>query len=118
MQKSEDIVGIDRDQWVQWLVSQSMNSGMRIWANIDDDGDLSSYIVAYDCVDMPVSDHVYILYFWADRDREVNEALLGKVKDWAKSIGAKTLQASTVEPEDFQNYGFAVSLERIVEAVV
>jgi hypothetical protein len=115
---SEDIIGIDRDQWIQWLVSQSMNGGMRIWAHTNDEGDLTSYIVAYDCVDAPVADHVYIVYFWMDRNREVNLELLERVKDWAKSVGAKTLQTSTVEPEDFQRYGFLQSPERIVEVKV
>jgi hypothetical protein len=115
---SEDITGIDRDQWIQWLVSQSMNSDMRIWANFDEEGKITSYLVAYDCVDMPISDHVYIVYFWADRVREVNEELLERVKDWAKSVGAKTLQTSTIEPEEFQRYDFSISPESIMEIVI
>jgi hypothetical protein len=115
---SEDIIGIDRDQWIQWLVSQTMNGDMRIWANFDEEGKITSYLVAYDCVDMPVSDHIFIAYFWMDRVRDVNEGLLERAKDWAKSVGAKTLQTSTTEPEEFQDYDFLMSSEKLMEIVV
>jgi len=111
---SEDILGIDRDQWIQWLVSQTENGDMRIWANIDGK-EITSYIVAYDCVDRPIADHVYVVYFWMDHSRGINEELLEKVKDWAKSIGAGTVQVATTEPDDFSRYDFLMSPERLME---
>jgi len=112
---SEEVTGINRDQWIQWLVSQTLNNDMKIWANLDEENKISSYLVAYDCVDRPVADHVYIVYFWADNDQSVNKELFEKVKDWARLVGADSLQTSTVHPEDFVAYGFSKSKEVSME---
>ena len=73
------------------------------------------YIVVYDCIDPPVSDYVFIAYFWSDENPRINEQLFNEVKSWAKSLGANKIQTATRNPGDFMRYEFEEISETLME---
>lgn len=106
-----------RNEWIQWLMSFIENPALVVFGNVDDKK-ITSYLVAYNSVDPPISDHVFIIYFWPDASEEVNKKYINEVRKWAKAIGAKSIEMATSEPRSFYKYGFSESQEVMVELKV
>ena len=93
-------------EWVQWLVGQADNSGLAVWASLDEQNKIDSYIVVVNNVRPPISRHLAILYVWSGLGADKNAAVLEEIKDWGKSMGAVSIRAIVPEPRAYAKYGF------------
>ncbi len=75
-------------EWVQWLIQQIENPGIKIYGEIECDI-LSAYIVAMNSVMPPVFDSVAVLYLHSPHSHKITRALVEATKKWAIIVGAK-----------------------------
>ncbi len=95
----------EKGEFIQWLVSQSENSNIFIYGNIEVDGRLNGFMVAANGAFKPISDVVSILYFKTSDDFEVNEKIKFELNNWAKEKGAKRITFICQDIEVFRKYG-------------
>jgi len=100
-------------EWVQWLVSQANNPKVAIWANFEEEI-IDSYIVVFNMVNLPLSNHLLISYVFSVLGTEQNLDVLEEVKEWKKSLNAEKIIGTTKIAEPFKKYGF-VKIADVVE---
>jgi len=100
-------------EWVQWLISQIESKRVFIWADIDEDSVINSYIVVFNMVNPPLGNHLFIPYVFSSLKIEENLAVLEDIKELANSLGAKKISAKVEKAENFKKYGF----EKVAEII-
>ena len=92
-------------EWVQWLVSQAENPNQAIWANMDEEKNITSYIVIQAVVGA-LSKHLFVLYASSDLGFEENRKALIEIKKWGHKLGATKIRILADRPQVFHKYGF------------
>ena len=100
----EDVLHLERGEWIQWLMAQFQQEFRRvhIWT-VDKGGKIVAYVVVLNSVVPPVSSSVAILYMWSLLDVEEEGLLLSHIKKWAKERRASTVTV-TVKGKDVKKY--------------
>jgi len=94
----EDFFPCDKGEWVQWLQSIVENPRFLII------GTETSYLVAVNNVQRPVSDHVFILFFHSKSPLEQNLEIRDYLNEWALECGTKKIRFIGKEIEVFEKY--------------
>ena len=94
----------DKGEWVQWLISNVENPRILIIGNVIDN-EIKSYLVAHDSVMLPLSDHVFILFFYSGSDIDSNMEIRDMLNDWARSKGANAIRFICQDIAVFEKYG-------------
>ena len=95
-------------EWVQWLTDNlKLKNFLSIWGvrSLENKNQLKHYAVVINAVNPPISRSCYILYqnFYTSKLRE--EAF-EKIKEWARTLGAKSLCATTNHLRIAKTFGF------------
>ena len=95
----EEILPCTRAEWIQWLMANVRNPGVLII------GGEKSYLVAVDAVHRPVSDHIFILFFYSGGDAVENRELKAAVDAWAREKGTENVRFLCRDLAPFEKYG-------------
>lgn len=101
----EEVLNLERGEWLQWLIAQFQQEYRRvhIWI-VEKEGALVAYTVVLNSVAPPVSSSIAIFYMWSVLlNAEEKESLLSHIKEWARRKGASTITV-TVKREDIGKY--------------
>jgi len=99
-------------EWVQWLVTQVGKDRVFVWASFND-STITSYIVVFNMINKPLSNHLFIPYVFSDLGAEDNLEVLGEIKDLAKELGTDKIMARVESIKAFEKYGFKKVAEMI-----
>lgn len=100
---AEEYFPCSRGEWIQWLGERADSPKVAIWARFKDDECISSYVVAFDMVNLPLSRHVFIVYL--SSLLEFKE-FLDPIIEWSRSLGATSVRGITDIEGVFDKHGF------------
>jgi len=89
----------DKGQWVQWLISVVDDPRYLII------GTEKSYLVAVNNIQRPLSDHVFILFFYSENDFESSIEIRDCLNDWALECGTTKIRFIGESITPFKKYG-------------
>lgn len=101
----EEIFPCTKGEWVQKLAKIVESPKMWITVVMDEQGNITGYLVAQNCVNLPISDHVWILYSFSPKNVESNKEVKEVLKDWTRECGTKEIKFLTKNVQAHKFYG-------------
>jgi hypothetical protein len=113
-----DCFPCDRGAWIQWLTRAVASEKTFCMQILEPDKSVSGYVVAVDQVMPPLSDCVFVLYSYSEKNFRDNERVLEALKAWAAGCGAKRIRFTTDNVMAHKLYGFRETGRVVMEMVI
>lgn len=107
-----------RGAWIQWLTRAVASEKTFCVQILEPDRSVSGYLVAVDQVKPPLSDCVFVLYSYSEKNFRTNERVLDALKAWSAERGARRIRFTTNNVMAHKLYGFHETGRVVMEMVI
>ncbi|MHA1289572.1 MAG: hypothetical protein ACTSPB_19470 [Candidatus Thorarchaeota archaeon] len=95
----EQFFPCSKSEWNQWLMANIDNPDTLII------GDEKHYLVAINTIQKPLSDHIFIIFYYSRGNYRITVEMKEMVEEWAREKGTKHIRFLCRNIKPFRKYG-------------